>query len=131
MTSTFRARFRVPISIAAGGSLIAAAEAIGHGWVNAIGVEIFALIVAYGMFLVGGTDGDAGALMGARLDERQRVVALRAQTLAFRVMYVIAYIGLAIMIARGGQYWQFDVVGSIGGLTMLLGLKFYGIHDDS
>lgn len=48
---------------------------------------------------------------------------------------MIAMIGVAfacavIMVALNGNYWQADVIGSVGGVSYFLGLMIYGAHDD-
>lgn len=62
------------------GTGLAAAEAIGHGWRDAIPIEVVTVVAAVGYFLVGGLDHDIGAIYGSRGDERQHMVRPRAGT---------------------------------------------------
>ena len=59
------------------GTGLAAAEAVGHGWHDAIPIEVIAVVAAGGYFLVGGMDDDIGAIHGSLGDERQQMVRLR------------------------------------------------------
>lgn len=123
-------RVRTPLGILVIGTAAAAAVVASSGWLDAGTVELFTILTAVGFFAVAGSDSDAGAIFGHRMDERQGEVALRAQALAFRVSYVVAVVCVVTMLARRASYWQADVVGSAGGLAFLLGLRVYGVRSE-
>lgn len=122
------ARWRTPLSIFVIGTAAAGAVAATSGWADAATVEIFAVLTAAGFFALAGSDSDAGAVFGHRMDERQGEVALRAQALAFRVMYLVSVVCVVVVLSQRGSYWQADVVGSSGGITFIVGLRLYGLR---
>jgi hypothetical protein len=46
------------------------------------------------------------------------------------VMYAAALVCVSIAIGLKQEYWQADVVVSLGGLSYLVGLKIYGAHEE-
>jgi hypothetical protein len=113
------------------GTALAVAVAVSRGWSAAIGVEVAVFLIAAYLYLLGGNDSDAGAVIGNRADERQKLVRLKAQSLAMTVMYLAALIAWAVAIALKGLYWPFDLIFSCGGITFLIGLQIYGVRADS
>jgi hypothetical protein len=129
MTSTKRSRLWAPLTAFVAGTAIAAAVAIGHTWADALITEVIVLVVAAGYYALSAGKSDVSAVYGYRSDERQQLVAVRAQALAFRVMLLVALIAALIMVARNDNYWQSDLIGSVGGVAFLLGLIFYGARE--
>jgi hypothetical protein len=131
MTRRKHPRVWAPISVGIMGSAIVVAVGVSRGWGAAIGVAVAVFVIAAFFYLVGGSDSDAGAVFGNRADERQALVALKAQALALRVMVLGALVGWAIAIALKGLYWPFDLIFSAGGITFWIGLGIYGVREDS
>lgn len=123
-----RSRFLVPVAIFVGGTLVAAATALGSTWASAGTVELFVALAALGLFALGHGDSDVGAVFAHREDERQRVVRARAYALAMKVMYLAAFVCLVVAIAVKENYWQADVVLSCGGVAFVVGLRLYGVE---
>lgn len=123
-------RLWAPIAVGIMGSALAAAVGVSRGWGAASGVEVAVFLVAAFVYLLGGSDSDAGAVLGNRPDERQVLVRLKSQALAMKVMYLGALIGWAVAIALKGLYWPFDLIFSAGGLAYFIGLGLYGAHED-
>lgn len=71
MNQTKQNRLRVPIVMAAVGTAIAVATALGRGLAAAALGEAFTVAATLGYYYLGGRDSDTGALVGARADERQ------------------------------------------------------------
>jgi|HubBroStandDraft_1064217.scaffolds.fasta_scaffold153632_2 hypothetical protein len=130
MKSLKHSRQRAPLTVAVGGTIIAVAVGIGHGWSDALIAEVVTLCVAAGYYLLTGSNGDVGAIYGNRADERQRIVYWRASALALRVMLLSAFVCAVITVAMKDNYWQADVIGSVGGASFLLGLAGYGASDE-
>jgi uncharacterized membrane protein len=123
-------RLLMPITVFAAGSIVAGAVDVGHTWLDALIAEIVTLAVATGYYILTGRDSDAGAIYSRRTDERQVMVRLNASRLAFVVMIGAAFVCAVVTVALNDNYWQADVVGSLGGLTFLLGLAIYGARDE-
>jgi hypothetical protein len=126
-----RGRLRVPVLMLILGTGLAAAEAVGPGWHDAIPVEAVAVVAAVGYFLVGGLDNDIGAIYGSQGDERQQMVRLRAQALAAQVTILAVVIGFMVQIARRASTWPFVVIAGVGAVAFVIGLTVYGVHDTS
>ncbi|MHB1210592.1 MAG: hypothetical protein ACYC1I_12945 [Acidimicrobiales bacterium] len=45
------------------------------------------------------------------------------------MMIVAAFACVLITVALGDDYWQADLIGSLGGLTYLFGMVIYGVRD--
>lgn len=130
MTRSKSARLLAPAAIVATGSILAGAVAIGHTWGDALATEVVTLLLSVGYYFLTGSDSDVGAIYGHRADERQRFVLMQATRLAFTVMLGAAFVCAAITIAMGKNYWQADVIGSLGAISYLLGMSIYGAHED-
>jgi hypothetical protein len=131
MKNTKVARIRALVAGVVLGTIVAGGVAVGRGWAAAIGVEIAILLMVF--FLIFGLtrgDNDIAAIYGHRTDERQRLVAMKARSLSMVVMYAAALVCVSVAIALKQEYWQADVVVSLGGLSYLAGLRIYGAHDE-
>jgi hypothetical protein len=56
-------------------------------------------------------------------------VYLRASATALRVMLGVAFICVVVTVALNDNYWQSDVIGSLGAVTFLFCLAAYGDND--
>ena len=72
-----------------------------------------------------GRDSDSGALVGARADERQADIGLRATAFAGRVMTTFALAGFVIETARGEDAWPFALLCVVGAISFISGSVFY------
>lgn len=118
----------MPFTVIGAGSIIAGAVAIGHTVNDAVITEIVTLAIAFGYYLLTGRDSDTAAVYGGRTDERQDLVRMNATRLAFVVMVGVAFVCAVVTVAMNDNYWQADVIGSLGGVTYLFGLASYGAH---
>jgi len=131
MKNTKVARIRALVAGVVLGTIVASGVAVGVGWEAAIAVEIAILLLVF--FLIFGltrSDNDIAAIYGHRTDERQRLVALKARSLSMVVMYAAALVCVSVAIGLKQEYWQADVVVSMGGLSYLVGLRIYGAHEE-
>ncbi len=131
MMRPIRSRLRVPVLMLILGTGLAAAEAFGHGWHDAIPIEVVTVVAAGGYFLVGGLDNDLGAIYGSRGDERQQMVRLRAQALTAQLTLLAVVIGFMVQIARRAPTWPFVVIAGVAAVSFVIGLAIYGVHDTS
>ena len=129
MNRTRRSHLLAPVVVSVAGTGVAGAVAIGHSWADALITELVTLLIGTGYFFLTKSDSDVGAIYGHRADERQREVLYRASRLALIVMIVAAFVCVLITVAMGDNYWQADLIGSLGGLAYLLGLMIYGAHE--
>jgi peptidoglycan/LPS O-acetylase OafA/YrhL len=130
MINTRNSRLCAPIAVVVIGSGIAGATAIGHTWVDALITETVTLALAFGYFLLTGSDSDIGAIYGRRSDERQTTVRLQAARFAFVVMIGAAFVCAVISIALNETYWQADVIGSVGGVAFVASIMHRGVRDE-
>jgi hypothetical protein len=130
MKTLKHSRLRAPLTVVGGGTVIALAVGIGHGWSNALIAEVVALCIAAGYYLLTGSNSDVGAIYGNRADERQRIVYWRASAMALRATLLAAFVCAVVTVALKDNYWQADVIGSLGGASFLLGLAGYGASDE-
>jgi hypothetical protein len=130
MNGKRHSRLRVPAGIAAMGTVIAGAVGVGRGWSAAITVEIFVFLAAAYIYGLARSDSDVGAVFGRRTDERQRLIEMKARELSMVVMYLASVVCVAIALSLKQNYWQADVIGSVGGISFMLGLMIYSPHRD-
>jgi hypothetical protein len=131
MKNTRVARIRALVAGVVLGTIVAGGVAVGRGWEAAIAVEIAILLLVF--FVIFGLtrgDNDIAAIYGHRTDERQRLVALKARSLSMVIMYAAALVCVSVAIGLKQEYWQADVVVSLGGLSYLAGLRIYGAHEE-
>jgi hypothetical protein len=119
------ARLRVPTVMAIGGSAIALASIARSGWGAAIAVELVTIAATIGYYLLGGSESDVGAVFGARPDERQATIEMRATALVGNVMCLVAVIGFVIATALGSATWPFVLFSVVGAATFVAGLVVY------
>lgn len=123
-------RTSAPISVLVAGTIVAGAVAIGYTWGAALVTEVITVLVSAVYFVVTGRDSDVGAIYGQRADERQRLVRSSAAYLALVAMMIAAFLCAVVSVALKDNYWQADVIASVGGVAYLFGIQRYGAHDD-
>jgi hypothetical protein len=126
MNSAKRRRLRAPAAMIAGGAALAAADAVGRGWKQAIGVVVIAVIAAIGYYIVGGRDSDFGAMVGQKVDERQNLLRTRAQALAGVVVAFTAVVGYVVAIALRDPVWPFALFAGVDAAAFIVGLAIFG-----
>lgn len=122
-------RWYAPVTVMIGGSIIALAVGVGHDWSKALVTETITLVLGGTYFMLARSNSDIGTIYGGRADERQHQVYLRASATALRVMLGAAFVCATITVALNDNYWQSDVIGSVGGVAFLLCLAAYGAND--
>jgi hypothetical protein len=111
------------------GTGLTAAEDVSEGWKAAIPVAVIAVVAAIGYYIWGGRDSDVGAMIGARVDERQSLIRMRAQSLALVAGTVAALAGYPVAVARKDSVWPFVLVLGVGVVAFIAGLAIYGARD--
>ncbi|MGC1420677.1 MAG: hypothetical protein WA786_11245 [Acidimicrobiales bacterium] len=131
MSGFTRSRLVAPAVVLVGGAIITGAVAFGHTWSDAAVAGAVTILLSIGYYVMTRSDSDIGAVYGNRADERQAQVVLRACRNAMFVMLAIAFVGTVVTVAMNDAYWQFDVLGSVGGLAYFMSLLVYGAHDET
>ena len=93
MTVSKHRRLWTPAIAVAAGTAIAVAVGIHQSWWSALASELVALGWAVSLYVIGGRDTDIGAAVGAKGDERQELVKLRAARLCLTVVVVAIVAG--------------------------------------
>jgi hypothetical protein len=131
MNKMKHSRYLAPVIVFGAGTVMAGAVAAGHTWADALITEVITIVLAAAYYALTASHSDIGDIYAQREDERQQLVLLRAQSLAWRVMILAAFVCALIAVAGNHNYWQADVIGSVGGFSFLFALLGYGAHDDS
>ncbi len=131
MRSFTESRLIAPAVVLVGGAIITGAIALGHTGSDAAIAGAVTVFLSIGYYALTRSDSDIGAVYGNRADERQEQVVLRASRNAMFVMLAIAFVGTVVTVAMNDAYWQFDVLGSVGGLAYFMSLLMYGAHDET
>lgn len=127
-------RLRVPARDAFLGAVFAAAWIVRGGptWWFAILTAICVAVRVGTVYVRGGQDSDAGALLGSRPDERVRQATLKSRALAANFALVASFVGLTAGIAaKADWWWPFLVIGAVTGFGYLLGLSNNGFGEES
>ncbi len=99
MKNAKRGRLVAPAMMIILGTGLAAAVAAAQGWQAAILIEAVAAVGAIGNYVWGGRDSDMGAMFGSRVDERQSLLRMRAQSLAAVAVAITAVVGTMVATA--------------------------------
>jgi hypothetical protein len=126
MKSATRGRLRAPAIMTIGGTGLAAAVAVAKGWEYAIPPEVIAVLAAIGYYAWAGRDSDMGAMLGARVDERQSLLRMQAQALAGVAGTTAGVIGYMVAIALKDPVWPFVLILGVQVIAFIAGLAIYG-----
>jgi hypothetical protein len=130
MSSANHRRLVAPaITIIFGAGLAAAAAAAAQGWGAAIPIAVIAVVAAVGYYVWGGRDSDTGAMFGARVDERQSLLRMRAQALALLAGTVAGLVGFMVALALKDPVWPFALILGIEAVTFIAGLAIYRVRE--
>lgn len=130
MNKVKHSRFLVSVLVFGAGTVMAGAVAVGHTWTDAMITEVITIVLAAAYFALTASHSDIGDIYAQREDERQHEVLVKAQSMAWRVMILTAFVCALIAVAGNHNYWQADVIGSVGGFSFLFALMAYGAHDE-
>jgi hypothetical protein len=95
------------------------------GWSAALPVAVATLVPAAAFAWLASRDTDAGAIVGARADERQSAVRLWVRAFAAVSLAVMAALGAAFSAAAGRPAWPWALIAGLGLLSFLGALAFY------
>ena len=122
------ARLRTPALVAL---LAIAALGIGgatQGWKTVLDVLPVPILVIVGLYLWGGRDSDAGAVIRHHLDERQAAARLRVQALVGRVLSLAIAVAYLVAATSKATLWPWAVLLGLVAGTFLVGWLMYGEH---
>ncbi len=121
-------RLRAPMSIVAGGAVIAsiAVPARGsHGWQTLLGIGLLTVVLAAGWYLAGARDSDFGAVLRDKADERQAYRRLKTQALVGIVMSAATGVVSLAALASRAPLWPFAILIFVPGVTFIAGWMIY------
>jgi hypothetical protein len=126
MKSAKHGRLAAPAIMIIGGTGLAGAVVASQGWEAAVPAEALAVVAAIGYYLWGGRDSDFGAMIGSRVDERQSLLRMRAQSLGGAAAGLASLIGYIVAVALKDPVWPFLLVLGAGAVGFIAGLAIYG-----
>jgi hypothetical protein len=126
MNSAKHGRLAAPAIMIIGGTGLAGAVVASQGWEAAVPVEAIAIVAAIGYYIWGGRDSDFGAMIGSRVDERQSLLRMRAQSLGGTAAGLASLIGYIVAVALKDPVWPFLLVLGAGVIGFIAGLAIYG-----
>jgi hypothetical protein len=126
MKSARRLRLRAPAMAIIIGTGSTAAIVAAQGWEAAIPVAVIAVVGAVCYYIWGGRDSDMGAMFGSRVDERQSLVRMRAQSLAAVAVGITAIVGTMVAAALRDPIWPFALLAGVEAAAFIAGLAIYG-----
>ena len=121
-------RLRMPVQMLVVGGVGTVIGVIVWGWVAAVTILPFTLIVAAWYYVLGGTDGDVAAMVLGRGDERQAYRRLRMQALMGQVMSVAVGGTFIVAVATKTTLWPFAVLVPLPVLSLVVGGLIYREH---
>jgi hypothetical protein len=113
------------------GALSLVAVAIGgtvYGWDSVPDVIPIPILIVVGLFLLGGRDSDAGAVVRRQVDERQAYQRLQVQALVGRALSIAVAIGYLVAVATRTTLWPWGSLLGVLTLTFVTGWWLYGEH---
>jgi hypothetical protein len=125
MTGLVSRRLRAPLVVGGVGTALAIGVYAVAGWAAAVPVVVAAAAPAGFYYWLSGTDTDVGALIGARPDERQRLVRLWVRSFAGVVLFVLAAAGAVVSAAAGRAVWPYALIAGLGVCCFLAAAAFY------
>ncbi len=129
MMGTKYSRLRAPANMIIGGTALSAAVAAGYGWGAAIPIEALSLVAAVGYYVLGGRDSDVGAMIGARVDERQDLLRMKARSFSAQAVGIVVLVGTMVAIALRDPIWPFALFGGVEVLAFFAGLAIFRGRD--
>jgi hypothetical protein len=121
-------RLRMPAQMLVVGTVGTVIGVIVWGWVAAVTILPFTLIVAAWYYVLGGTDSDVAAIVLGRGDERQAYRRLRMQALMGQVMSVAVGVTFIVAVATKTTTWPFAVLVPLPVLSLVVGGLIYREH---
>lgn len=80
------------------------------------------------LYIWGGRDSDAGALVRHELDERQAHQRLQVQALVGRVLSLAVALAYMIAVATKAELWPWAILLGVTAIAFVMGRLFYGEH---
>jgi len=129
MKSSWPGRLTAPAIAVIGGAGLALADGIAYGRTAGLSVAVVAVVAAIGYYIWGGRDSDTGAMIGRQVDERQRLLRMRAQSLALLAGTVVGLVGYMVAVARKDTVWPFVLILGVEAVAFVVGRAIYADRD--
>ena len=124
-TSQLR-RLRAPLVFIALSSVPVWVGGSVYGWRSVPDMIPVVIALAAALYIIGGTDTDAGAVVRRQADERQADQRLRVQALVGRALSVSVAVAYGIAVARGTALWPYAILLGILTVSFFGGWLYYG-----
>ncbi len=121
-------RLRAPILLVVLAAVPLALDGAAYGWTGVFFVAPVVLVIAVGLYALGGRDSDAGALIRRRADERLASQRLRVQALVGRVMALAVAVAYLAAVAAKATLWPFAALLVVLVASFAAGWWIYGEH---
>jgi hypothetical protein len=119
-------RLRAPALLTAGTLIVLAIGGATRGWGTVADVAPIPVVVIVALYVWGGRDSDAGALIRHELDERQAHQRLQVQALVGRVLSLAVGLAYTIAVATKAALWPWAILVGLSAIAFVAGRLIYG-----
>ena len=99
-----------------------------RGWASLADVAPIPIVAIVALYVWGGRDSDAGALIRHELDERQAHQRLQVQALVGRVLSLGVALAYMIAVATKAKLWPWAILLGLMASAFVMGRLLYGEH---
>ncbi len=121
-------RLRAPALLTAGTVIVLAIGGVTRGWTSVADVVPIPIVAIVALYVWGGRDSDAGALIRHELDERQAHQRLEVQALVGRVLSLAVALAYMIAVTTKATLWPWAILVGLMAAAFLIGRVLYGEH---
>jgi len=119
-------RLRAPTLLTAGTVIVLAIGGATRGWGSVADVAPIPIAAIAALYIWGGRDSDAGALIRHELDERQAHQRLEVQALVGRVLSLAVGLAYMIAVATKANLWPWAILLGLMAVAFVAGRLIYG-----
>jgi hypothetical protein len=118
-------RLRAPALLTAATLIVLAIGGVTRGWGSVADVAPIPIVAIVALYLWGGRDTDAGALIRRELDERQAHQRLEVQALVGRVLSLAVGLAYMIAVATKAKLWPWAILLGLMAIAFVAGRLIY------
>ena len=126
MSTSHVRRLRAPLIFIALSAVPVCLGGASYGWRSIPDMIPVLIAIAAALYIVGGTDSDAGAIVRRQADERQADQRLQVQALVGRALSVSVALAYGIAVAKGTALWPYAILLGILAFSFFGGWLYYG-----
>lgn len=128
MKHSMSPRLRAPAMLTVGALIVLTIGGATRGWSSLAYVAPIPIVAVIALYVWGGRDSDAGALVRRQLDERQAHQRLQVQALVGRALSLGVAVSYTIAVATKAQLWPWAALLGLMAISFVLGRLLYGEH---